>query len=101
MLVQAGKDAAQLFALFIARGFVDERSPQGRAGRRTAVSMAASDTESGANGKQAEPRHPLRRTDPSRATGGKKGAKPRFTAPAYWKFESTSLQRRVGRTFGS
>jgi hypothetical protein len=57
--------------------------------------MAASDTESGANGKQAEPRHPLRRTDPSRATGGKKGAKPRFTAPAYWKFESTSLQRGV------
>jgi len=42
--VQAGKDAAQLFALFIAPGFVDERLDPSRAGRRAAVSMAASDT---------------------------------------------------------
>jgi hypothetical protein len=34
--------------------------------------------------------------DPSHATGRvKRGARPSFTAPAYWKFESTPLQRRV------
>src|SRR5215469_8043412 len=34
------------------------------------------------------------RTDPSRAFGGIKGATTRLTAPAYWKFESSPLQRR-------
>jgi hypothetical protein len=38
------------------------------------------------------------RTDPSRAFGGIKGATTRLTAPAYWKFESSPLQRRVART---
>src|SRR5215471_20025473 len=32
---------------------------------------------------------------PSRAFGGIKGATTRLTAPAYWKFESIFLQRRV------
>jgi hypothetical protein len=35
------------------------------------------------------------RPDPSRAFGGIKGATTRSTAPAYWKFESSPLQRRV------
>ena len=35
------------------------------------------------------------RTYPSRAFGGIKGATTRLTAPAYWKFESRPLQRRV------
>jgi len=35
------------------------------------------------------------RPDPSRAFGGIKGATTRLTAPAYWKFESSPLQRRV------
>jgi hypothetical protein len=34
--------------------------------------------------------------DPSQATGRvKRGATTSFTAPAYWKFESTPLQERV------
>ena len=33
------------------------------------------------------------RADPFRAFGGLKGATTRLTAPAYWKFESTPLQR--------
>jgi hypothetical protein len=57
--------------------------------------MATGDTPKRVNDKRAEPRHPLRRTNPSRATGGKKKCETRFTAPAYWKFESTSLQRGV------
>jgi hypothetical protein len=30
-----------------------------------------------------------------------KGATTSFIASAYWKFESTPLQQRVGRTFGT
>ena len=41
------------------------------------------------------------RPDPSRAFGGIKGATTRSTAPAYWKFESSPLQRRVMQTIGS
>ena len=37
-------------------------------------------------------------TDPSRAIAGLKGTTTRLTAPAYWKFESIFLQRRVRRT---
>jgi alkanesulfonate monooxygenase SsuD/methylene tetrahydromethanopterin reductase-like flavin-dependent oxidoreductase (luciferase family) len=40
-------------------------------------------------------------TDPSQAFGGIKGTTIRLTAPAYWKFESSLLQQRVTRTFGS
>jgi hypothetical protein len=92
--VQAGKDAAQLFALFTLPGFVDKRlDPRAEPEEERPPAWPPVTPQSGVNDKRAEPRHPLRRTDPSRATGGKKRRETKFTAPAYWKFESTSLQR--------
>ena len=37
--------------------------------------------------------YPLPRADPSQHPGTTKGVTNRLSAPAYWKFESTSLQR--------